>query len=113
MCETNEGSMSKLASLPSLCGRFQRNTLLFFQDKAVLCHFKAIKEVPVNNLGHELSYLFLSFDEKPIAAASNAQVHRAVLKDDQEVVIKVQYLGLEKQMKIDIATMAFLSKSIS
>lgn len=32
---------------------------------------------------------FLSIDEQPIAAASIAQVHRALLKDNQEVVLKV------------------------
>ncbi|RZC74897.1 hypothetical protein C5167_050383 [Papaver somniferum] len=55
---------------------------------------------------------FLSFDEEPIAAASIAQVHRGVLKDHQDEAVKVQYPGLEQQMRIDITTMSFLSKSI-
>jgi predicted unusual protein kinase regulating ubiquinone biosynthesis (AarF/ABC1/UbiB family) len=32
---------------------------------------------------------FLSFDEQPVAAASIAQVHHAILKDHQEVAVKV------------------------
>ncbi|XP_020552103.1 uncharacterized aarF domain-containing protein kinase 1 isoform X3 [Sesamum indicum] len=66
---------------------------------------------------HQLFHLyrirFLSFDEKPVAAASIAQVHHAVLKDHQEVAVKVQYPGLEYQMKFDVTTMAFLSRSVA
>lgn len=60
-----------------------------------------------------LNISFLSFDEEPIAAASIAQVHRGILKDHQDVAVKVQYPGLEQQMRIDITTMSFLSKSIA
>lgn len=34
---------------------------------------------------------FLSFDEQPVAAASIAQVHHAVLKDHREVAVKVNF----------------------
>lgn len=83
------------------------------QDQAVPCHFKAIKEVLIQNLGQDLSEIFLSFDENPIAAASIAQVHRAVLKDGQEAAVKIQYPGLQQQLKIDTTIMSFLSRSIA
>lgn len=66
-----------------------------------------------SNLGRDLKNIFLSFDEQPVAAASIAQVHHAILTDHQEVAVKVQYPGLESQMKIDITTMSFLSKSVA
>lgn len=83
------------------------------QDQAVPCSFKDIKQVLQSNLGRDLKNIFLSFDEQPVAAASIAQVHHAILKDHQEVAVKVQYPGLESQMKIDITTMSFLSKSVA
>ncbi|KAG6779002.1 hypothetical protein POTOM_015366 [Populus tomentosa] len=82
-------------------------------NEAVPCSFKDIKQVLQSNLGRDLKNIFLSFDEQPVAAASIAQVHHAILKDHQEVAVKVQYPGLESQMKIDITTMSFLSKSVA
>ncbi len=46
--------------------------------------------------------LFLSFEETPIAAASIGQVHRAVLPNGDEVIVKVQRPGAEALVKADI-----------
>ncbi|KAA8547660.1 hypothetical protein F0562_004089 [Nyssa sinensis] len=118
LCETNKGFYVKAGQfVASLRLRHvpkeYSSTLSSLQDQAVPCHFKAIKAVLISNLGADLSEIFLSLDEQPIAAASIAQVHHALLKDHQEVAIKVQYPDLERTMKLDIATMFFLSKAIT
>ncbi|KAJ4828786.1 hypothetical protein Tsubulata_010799 [Turnera subulata] len=116
LCEANKGFYAKagqfVAALPQVPKEYS-STLAALQDQAVPCNFKAIKEILISNFGQDLSKVFLSFDEQPIAAASIAQVHHAVLKDHQAVAVKVQYPGLGRQMRIDTATMSFLSKSVS
>ncbi|KAJ0730693.1 putative carboxylesterase [Helianthus annuus] len=46
-------------------------------------------------LGKSMDDLFTTFVEAPIATASIAQVHRATLRDGQEVVVKVQHEGIK------------------
>src|SRR5216684_2709830 len=55
-----------------------------------------------SELGAPLSELFQSFDCEPLATASMAQVHRAVLRDGNEVAVKVQRPGVRQQIEIDI-----------
>ncbi|KAJ4791081.1 Protein kinase superfamily protein [Rhynchospora pubera] len=116
LCEANGGFYVKAGQFVSSLRQVPKeytSTLSCLQDKATPYNFEDIKMVIEKNLGRDLSTLFLAFDERPIAAASIAQVHHGVLKNKQEVAIKVQYPGLEQRMKIDIMTMAVLSKSIS
>jgi ubiquinone biosynthesis protein len=55
---------------------------------------------------------FASFDEKPVAAASLAQVHRAVLKDGTVVAVKVQRPGIRRVIEDDIEIMEYLARQI-
>ncbi|CAL9146730.1 uncharacterized protein LOC135586769 isoform X1 [Musa acuminata AAA Group] len=116
LCEANKGFYVKAGQFVSSLRQVPKeytSILSSLQDQAIPCHFKDIEDVIASNLGKDLSEIFLAFDEQPIAAASIAQVHHGLLKNNQEVAVKVQYPGLEQKMKIDITTMAILSKSVS
>lgn len=55
-----------------------------------------------SELGTPISELFISFDCEPLATASMAQVHRAILPDGSEVAVKVQRPGVRQRIEIDI-----------
>ena len=77
-------------------------------------------------LPYDADVVFAEFDHEPIAAASLAQVHRAVVittaargagggvadpGEPREVAVKVQRPGLARQFQVDLATMAFLTSA--
>jgi ubiquinone biosynthesis protein len=64
-------------------------------------------------LGADLADLFGEFDDEPIAAASLAQVHGAVLADGTEVAVKVQLPGIEDTVAVDLAAFRLLSRALS
>ncbi|XP_057807290.1 uncharacterized protein LOC131021974 [Salvia miltiorrhiza] len=116
LCDTNKGFYVKAGQFVAAARQVPHeysSTLSSLQDQAIPCNFEAVKEVIVKSLGKDLSEIFLSFDQQAVAAASIAQVHRAILKDHQEVAVKVQYPGLEYQMKFDLTTMALLSRTVA
>lgn len=64
--------------------------------------YEVIAEQIRSELGAEPDSLFRSFDRTPFAAASVGQVHRAVLDDGLEVVVKVQYPGVDGAVDSDL-----------
>jgi ubiquinone biosynthesis protein len=54
-------------------------------------------------LGQPIERLFVEFDDKPLAAASIGQVHRATLPNGRRVVVKVQRPNAPRQIESDLA----------
>lgn len=62
------------------------------------------------SLGKEASELFKHIDEVPLAAASIAQVHRAVTLEGEEVVVKVQRPGIAASIDSDLGVLRSLAR---
>jgi ubiquinone biosynthesis protein len=60
-------------------------------------------------LGDDFASAFSSIDPEPLAAASIGQVHRAVLRSGEKVVIKIQRPGLRRMVAADLAIMRFFA----
>ncbi|WP_035445158.1 ABC1 kinase family protein [Atopococcus tabaci] len=72
------------------------------QDDAPVFPFAQVKSIFEEDFRRPLEDVFEEIDETPIASASVAQVHRARLKNGEEVVVKVQRPDIEENLIRDI-----------
>ena len=79
------------------------------RDKVPAESFEVVREVVESDLGRPLEDVFATFDRKPLAAASIAQVHVATLHTGEEVVVKVQRPTIRTQVYRDLEVMAWLA----
>jgi ubiquinone biosynthesis protein len=73
------------------------------QDDVRPFSFEQVEQVIEEDLSLSLDKLFLEFEERPVAAASIGQVHRATLPNGKRVAVKVQRPGAPRQIEADLA----------
>lgn len=78
------------------------NALERLQKDAPPMPYHQIKKQVENELGKPIEQAFKSFEQQPFAAASIGQVHKAVLPNNDRVVVKVQYPDVDKNCDSDL-----------
>lgn len=98
-----------LSTRPDLVGEEFSREFSKLQDATPPLEPEVAVPLVEEELGKSLEDVFSSFNTTPLASASIGQVHRALLKNGDEVAVKIQRPGLEKQIKQDIKIMRYLA----
>lgn len=90
------------------------------QDEVPPVAFSLIRASAEAELGMPLERVFASIDERPLAAASLGQAHRAVLRDGDAVdagyrdaVVKIQRPGIDQIVDVDLTALRKVGRWLS
>jgi ubiquinone biosynthesis protein len=79
------------------------------QDKVPAFPFDQVRKVIDSEFERPPEDVFEWLDEEPLASASIGQVHRAALKDGEEVAVKFQRPGIRRIIEVDLEIMLHLA----
>lgn len=82
------------------------------QDNVPPFSSPSIESIIENSLGKSVESIFSSLDTTPFASASVAQVHKATLLNNDEVVIKVIRPGIEDIIAADLKLLKWIASEI-
>ena len=88
------------------------DVLARLQDRVPARDLPVVRRIIETELGRPLEAIFARFDPRPIASASLAQVHEAVLHDGRRVAVKVQYPEVAELVHSDLANLRVLFRAI-
>ena len=74
--------------------------------------YEEVAQAVLEEYGKPPEEVFVSFEREPLGSASIAQVHRAVLFKDRQVVVKVQRPHIREVMELDISLLHRATKML-
>ncbi|MFT3762716.1 MAG: AarF/UbiB family protein [Pseudoxanthomonas sp.] len=79
------------------------------QNAVPALRYQEILPQLIEDLGDDPDEIFAAIDPKPVAAASLAQAHRAVLADGSDVILKVRRPGIRDTVEADLRLLKHLA----
>ncbi|MEO8809996.1 MAG: AarF/UbiB family protein [Rhodanobacter sp.] len=98
-----------LSTRPDMVPPAYMSALERMQDNVAQVPVEEVRAVIEKELGARIAVVFGSFDDKPLAAGSVAQVHAATLRDGRPVVVKVQRPHIARILREDLAILEKLA----
>ena len=105
-------SIFEAALPPEIAGPY-RATLTKLQESAPPLPARTVHRVLAEDLGPDWRDQFAEFDDKPAAAASIGQVHRAIWQDGRQVAVKIQYPGAGNALLSDFTQLSRVARLFS
>jgi ubiquinone biosynthesis protein len=91
-----------IASSPGAFGEGLSKEFRSLLDRVPPANPEQVAKLLREELGDDPKSLYKSFDDKPFASASIAQVHYATLHSGEEVVVKIQRPGIRRRVAADL-----------
>lgn len=101
-----------LSTRPDLLPEDVITELSKLQDKVPPFPDQVARQIIERRLGDRVENIFRQFDTAPLASASVAQVHAAVLKNGESVVIKVLRPAVHKVIRRDIELLHTMAQTV-
>ena len=101
-----------LSTRPDLIPSDICSELSKLQDSVPPFSSELFKKTVEDALGSKVDVIFKTFDDDPLASASIAQVHGAVMPDGRDIVVKAVRPGIEKIILEDLALLFTIAKLV-
>lgn len=101
-----------IASSPSLFPAPLTEACVRMLDEVRPFDADTVRRLITEELGRPPGQIFRHFDDRPLSAASIAQVHAVVLPDGRDAVVKIQRPDISHRMNTDLRIQYFLARKV-